>query len=174
VGARKRAIADTKGVRFVLSKTRLMKGACLLALSVALALSAMAGAQAPATGTQVQPGGTQAQTGTQVQTGTQSPGSGQPPHRSGCSLHLEITDEDGKALPKAFVMVHGEHGSNQPLNPDKTGQVKTSLHAGMYDLFISASGFEPQAQILDLRSCKPVDLNLMLKIDSEHSEPEGL
>jgi len=120
-----------------------MKGACLLALSVALALSAMAGAQAPATGTQ-------------VQTGTQSPGSGQPPHRSGCSLHLEITDEDGKALPKAFVMVHGEHGSNQPLNPDKTGQVKTSLHAGMYDLFISASGFEPQAQILDLRSCKPV------------------
>jgi hypothetical protein len=60
------------------------------------------------------------------------------------------------------------------LTPDKTGQVKTNLHAGMYDLFISASGFVPQAQILDLRSCKPVNINLMLTIDSEHSDSEGL
>jgi hypothetical protein len=109
-----------------------------------------------------------------VAAGAQAGNGGQAPaHRSGCSLHLAITDEDGKALPKAFVMVHGEHGSNQPLAPDKAGQVRTNLHAGMYDLFISASGFEPQAQILDLRSCKPVDLNLTLKIDSEHTEPEG-
>jgi len=126
-----------------------MMAASLLALSVA------AGAQVTASG----------------QAGTGGKG---PAHPSGCPLHLEITDEDGKALPKAFVMVHGEHGSNQPLAPDKTGQVRTNLHAGMYDLFISASGFEPQAQILDLRSCKPVDLNLTLKIDSEHTEPEGL
>jgi hypothetical protein len=111
--------------------------------------------------------------GVQAPAGAQAPNSGQPAHRSGCSLHLEITDEDGKALPKAFVLVHGEHGSNQPLTPDKNGQVKTNLHAGMYDLFISASGFVPQAQILDLRSCKPVDVNLMLTIDSEHSEGDG-
>src|SRR3954454_14969256 len=133
---------------FVLTKTHVMMGATLLALSVAV--NAQPAAAAPAAAP------------AQAPVGTQAPAGGQPSaHRSGCSLHLEITDEDGKALPKAFVMVHGEHGSNQPLNPDKTGQVKTSLHAGMYDLFISASGFEPQAQILDLRSCKPVDLNLM-------------
>ena len=92
---------------------------------------------------------------------------------SPCSVHLQITDEDGKALPEAFVLVHGEHGSNQQLAPDKTGQVKTRLHAGMYDLFVSASGFVPQAQLVDLRSCKPIDVNLMLTIDSEHSE-DGL
>ena len=93
---------------------------------------------------------------------------------SPCTLHVHITDEDGKDLPKAFVLIHGEHGVNQQFTPDKTGQVKTSLHAGMYDLFVSAMGFMPQAQIVDLRTCKPVDLNLMLTIDSEHSESGGL
>jgi len=90
-----------------------------------------------------------------------------------CPVHMQVTDEDGKALPEAFVLVHGEHGSNQQLAPDKTGQVKTRLHAGMYDLFVSASGFVPQAQLVDLRSCKPIDVNLMLTIDSEHSD-DGL
>jgi hypothetical protein len=90
-----------------------------------------------------------------------------------CSLHVHVTDEDGKDLPKAFVLVHGEHGSNQQFTPDKTGQVKTSLHAGMYDLFVSAMGFVPQAQIVDLRACKPVDLNLMLTIDSDHADNDG-
>ena len=95
----------------------------------------------------------------------------QPPAKpSGCSFHLAITDEDGKALPKAFVLVHGEHGINQQFTPDKNGQVKASLHAGIYDVFVSAMGFVPQAQILDLRSCKPVNVNLMLTIDSEHSD----
>ena len=89
---------------------------------------------------------------------------------AGCPLHLQITDEDGTALPKAFVLIHGEHGSNQQFTPDKSGQVKASLHSGMYDLFVSASGFVPQAQIVDLRTCKPVELNLMLNLDSEHSE----
>lgn len=92
---------------------------------------------------------------------------------TGCSLHLAVTDEDGKALPKAFVLVHGEHGINQQFTPDKNGQVKTNLHAGMYDLFVSAMGFVPQAQILDLRTCKPAELNLMLTIDSEHSDNDG-
>jgi hypothetical protein len=44
----------------------------------------------------------------------------------------------------------------------------------MYDLFVSASGFVPQAQLLDVRSCKPRDINLMLTIDAEHSEDNGL
>ena len=95
------------------------------------------------------------------------------PKPAGCSVHLAITDEDGKALPKAFVLVHGEHGMNQQFTPDKNGQVKTSLHSGMYDLFVSAMGFVPQAQILDVRTCKPVELNLMLTLDSEHTENDS-
>ena len=102
------------------------------------------------------------------------PAGAQPqPKNPGCPVHLAITDEDGKALPKAFVMVHGEHGSNQQFTPDTNGQVKTNLHAGMYDLFVSAMGFVPQAQIVDLRTCKPLDLNLTLAIDSEHTENDG-
>lgn len=91
-----------------------------------------------------------------------------PPGR--CALHVHITDEDGKDLPKAFALLHGEHGSNQQLSPDKTGQVKINLHSGLYDLFVSAMGFVPQAQIVDLRTCKTVDVNLMLTLDSEHSD----
>ena len=97
-----------------------------------------------------------------------------PAKPSGCALRVHITDEDGTALPKAFVLVHGEHGNNQQFTPDKTGLVKANLHSGMYDLFVSASGFNPQAQIVDLRTCKPVELNLMLTIDSEHSGSDGL
>ena len=92
---------------------------------------------------------------------------------SPCPVHVQITDEDGKALPEAFVLVHGEHGSNQQFTPDKTGQLKVNLHAGMYDLFVSASGFLPQAQLLDVRSCKPRDINLMLTIDSDQSDDNG-
>ena len=72
------------------------------------------------------------------------------------------------------MLVHGEHGSNQQLSPGKNGEVRANLHAGMYDLFVSASGFVPQAQIVDLRSCKPADVNLTLTIDSEHSDGDGL
>jgi uncharacterized membrane protein len=90
-----------------------------------------------------------------------------------CSLHLAITDEDGKPLPKAFVLVHGEHGINQQFTPDTNGQVKANLHAGMYDLFVSAMGFNPQAQIVDVRSCKPLDLNLTLTIDSDHADGDN-
>ena len=95
------------------------------------------------------------------------------PKAPGCSLHLAITDEDGKPLPKAFVMVHGEQGMNQQFTLDRDGQVKASLHAGMYDLFVSAMGFNPQAQIVDLRTCKPLDVNLMLTLDSEHTDKDG-
>lgn len=96
------------------------------------------------------------------------------PKPAACALHVHITDEDGTALPKAFVLVHGEHGNNQQFTLDKNGQVKANLHSGMYDLFVSAMGFNPQAQIVDLRTCKPLDLNLMLTIDSEHSGSDGL
>src|SRR5438067_13502266 len=109
-----------KEVKFVLCGMRVMTAACLLALGVS------AGGQAPAGG--------------QPRAGAQAPA-----HRSGCSLHLEITEEDGKALPKAHVILHGEHGTNRELSPDKNGEARANLHAGMYELFGSAAGIVPQA-----------------------------
>jgi uncharacterized membrane protein len=87
-----------------------------------------------------------------------------------CPLHVQITDEDGTALPKAFVFIHNERGTNQQATPDRTGQVKASLRPGLYDLFVAAPGFVPTAQIVDLRSCKPQNLNLMMALDAEHTE----
>ena len=86
---------------------------------------------------------------------------------------MQITDEDGKALPKTFVFLHNERGTNQQVTPDRDGLAKINLRAGMYDLFVSATGFVPQAQIVDLRTCKPLDLNITLAIDSDHAEENG-
>ena len=97
-----------------------------------------------------------------------------PPERAtACALHVTITDEDGTPLPKAFVFIHNERGANQQATPDKTGQFKLSLHSGLYDMFISAIGFLPQAQIVDLRTCKPANINLMMTIDSEHTNNDN-
>ena len=95
------------------------------------------------------------------------------PERPACALHGQITDEDGGPLPKAFVFLHGDRGAkvNQQVAVDRHGEFKINLHAGLYNLFVSSSGFAPVAQVLDLRSCKPVNVNLMLTIDAEH--PEG-
>ena len=94
-------------------------------------------------------------------------------HPQGCSLRVQVTDEDGTALPKAFVYVHNERGTNQQATPDRTGQVKTNLRPGLYDLFVAAPGFTPVAQIVDLRSCKPQSLNLMLTLDPDHGEGDS-
>jgi hypothetical protein len=99
-----------------------------------------------------------------------SAGAQLPPNKSVCSLHVQITDEDGKALPKAFVYLHNERGTNQQVTPDRNAQFKMNLRLGLYDLFVSAPGFVPQAHVVDLRACKPVDLNLMLTIDTEHTD----
>jgi uncharacterized membrane protein len=105
---------------------------------------------------------------------TVSAGAQAAPGRSTCSLQVRVTDEDGKPLPKAFVFVHDERGTNQQSTPDHAGQVKLSLRSGLYDLFISAIGFLPQAQIIDVRTCKPATINITLSIDSEHADKEGL
>jgi hypothetical protein len=99
------------------------------------------------------------------------PMSGAQPAPAGqaCPLHVQVTDEDGTALPKAFVLVHNERGTNQQATPDREGQVKMSLRSGLYDLFVAAPGFTPVAQVVDLRTCKPQNVNLMMTLDAEHS-----
>ena len=91
------------------------------------------------------------------------------PQRPACSLHVQITDEDGAPIEKAFVLIHNESGakSDQQMAPDRRGKFKTNLHSGIYALFVSSAGFMPVAQVVDLRSCKPLEINLMLTIDAE-------
>jgi hypothetical protein len=89
-----------------------------------------------------------------------------------CALHAQITDEDGGAIARAYVLIHSDYGTklNQQVNLDPTGKLKISLRRGLYSLFVSSPGFVPIAQIVDLRSCKPLNLNLMMLIDSDHME----
>jgi hypothetical protein len=58
------------------------------------------------------------------------------------------------------------------VNLDPSGKFKISLRRGLYSLFVSSPGFVPIAEILDFRSCKPLNLNLMLTIDPDHVETD--
>ena len=103
---------------------------------------------------------------------TQNAGAQQAPKVRTCSLHVQVTDEDGGMVDRAFVLIHSDTGVklSQQLVLDQTGQTKIALRPQLYDLFVSSAGFAPVAQIVDLRSCKPLDINLMLVLDSEHGE----
>jgi len=91
-----------------------------------------------------------------------------------CVLHAQITDEDGGAITRAFVLIHSDYGTklNQQINLDPSGKFKITLRRGVYSLFISSPGFVPVAESLDFRSCKPLNLNLMLTIDPDHTETD--
>jgi hypothetical protein len=91
-----------------------------------------------------------------------------------CALHGQITDEDGGAIARAFVFIHSDYGAklNQQVNLDPEGKFKVSLRRGLYSLFVSSPGFVPVAETLDFRSCKPLNLNLMLTIDPDHTEAD--
>ena len=91
-----------------------------------------------------------------------------------CALHAQITDEDGGAITRAFILIHSDYGTklNQQVNLDSSGKFKIALRRGLYSLFVSSPGFAPLAQILDFRSCKPLNLNLMLTIDPDHTETD--
>jgi hypothetical protein len=91
-----------------------------------------------------------------------------------CALHAQITDEDGGPITRAFVFIHSDYGTklNQQVNLDPGGKFKVSLHRGLYSLFVSSPGYVPVAETLDFRSCKPLNLNLMLTIDPDHTETD--
>jgi hypothetical protein len=91
-----------------------------------------------------------------------------------CALHAQITDEDGGPITRAFVLIHSDYGTklNQQVSLDSSGKFKLALRRGVYSLFVSSPGFAPVAQILDFRSCKPLNLNLMMTIDPDHTETD--
>ncbi len=92
-----------------------------------------------------------------------------------CSLHVSVTDEDGAPINKAFALIHSDRGAKVSQQPvlDASGKFRLNLRPNLYSLFISSAGFVPVAQILDLRACKPVNINLMLTIDTEHMENDN-
>ena len=98
----------------------------------------------------------------------------QSPSAPSCPLHAQITDEDGGAITHAFVLIHSDYGTkfNQQVNLDSSGKFKIALRRGVYSLFVSSPGFVPLAEIVNFRSCKPVNLNLMMTIDADRPETD--
>lgn len=91
-----------------------------------------------------------------------------------CTVHGRITDEDGGVIAKVYALLHSDaRALNQTVVVDASGKFKVTLRAGLYDLFVSSPGLLPQAQVVDLRGCKPVELNLMMPLDAEHAAPDG-
>ena len=106
--------------------------------------------------------------------GTLLASAAQPPPAPSCPLHAQITDEDGGAITRAFILIHSDYGTklNQQVNLDPAGKFKIALRRGVYSLFVSSPGFAPLAEIVDLRSCKPLNLNLMMTIDPDRPETD--
>ena len=98
----------------------------------------------------------------------------QSPPPPSCTLHAQITDEDGGSITHAFVLIHSDYGTkfNQQVNLDSSGNFKIALRRGVYSLFVSSPGFAPLAEIVDLRSCKPLNLNLMMTINPDRPETD--
>jgi hypothetical protein len=98
------------------------------------------------------------------------PGSGCAPHHA-CTLHAVVTDEDGATIHGIFAVVRAKRpvAAPQPVPISPTGAFRVTLAPALYDLFVTAAGFQPLSEVVDLRSCQPVDLNLMLLLDSEHA-----
>lgn len=94
---------------------------------------------------------------------TATAASQRPPSHRTCSLQASITDEDGNPI-RAYAMVRTKHApaANLSLPVSTSGQIRATLEPTFYDLFVSAPGFQPLAQTLDLRSCHASPLNLTL------------
>jgi hypothetical protein len=121
----------------------------LLALALALAPAAHAQAQGPA------------------QAPSQSPAS-----PITCSFHGRIADPLGAAIDRAFVLVYSARREkiDRQAALSKNGEFSLQLEPGLYDLFVASPGFVPLAKIVDLRSCKPVELKVKMRVDIEHLE----
>jgi hypothetical protein len=94
---------------------------------------------------------------------------GAPP--DSCSLRVRITDASGAAISSGFVLVHNEWAKTTREGPvSEQGEAALQLPPGLYDLFVGSKLFLPVARIVNLRSCKPVDVEVKLQLDPDHPE----
>ena len=102
-----------------------------------------------------------------------SPASAQAPAPPAtCTFHGHISDSLGAAIFRGFFLVHSYRwaDSEQHLKLNDSGEFEVQLKPGLYDFFVSSPGFIPFTKEIDLRTCKPVDLKVKLKVDLEHLE----
>ena len=88
-----------------------------------------------------------------------------------CNVHGRIADPPGAATNRAFVLVHSSAWSTtQQVTLTDNAEFSLELKPGLYALFADAVGFVPIAKIIDMRSCKPVTLNIKMQVDLAHMD----
>jgi hypothetical protein len=92
------------------------------------------------------------------------------PSPANCAFHARIVDAAGFAIGDAFVIVHssGTPGYTLKLSPTEESEYDAQLKPAIYYLFISSTGFVPLAKVVDLRRCKPLNLEVKMVIDHDH------
>jgi len=89
-----------------------------------------------------------------------------------CSFHGRISDTVGAAINRAFVLVYSDRLEkvSRQVSLNEYAEFAVELEPGLYDLFTASPGFVPVAKIINIRTCKPVDLKLKMQVDMEHME----
>jgi Carboxypeptidase regulatory-like domain len=89
-----------------------------------------------------------------------------------CAFTGRIADPLGAAIARAYILVHSDRWLrvNHVIAVNENGEFRAQLGPGLYDFFVGSPGFMPFAREIDLRSCKPVTLNVKMKVDIEHLE----
>lgn len=95
----------------------------------------------------------------------------QSPPPASCSLSVRILDFSGARLSSGFVLVHDEWAKvTREVPVNEHGEASTQLPRGLYDLFVASKLFLPVARLVNLRPCKPVEIEVKLLMDPDHPE----
>ena len=89
-----------------------------------------------------------------------------------CAVRGRITDPMDAAINRAFVLVHSDAWVKitQQVTLTDNGEFSLQLKPGIYAFFADSPGFVPVAKIIDTRSCRTLNLNIKMRVDSEHME----
>ena len=105
---------------------------------------------------------------------------GTPAQGQASTSTIQVTDQLGAVIGKAFVLLHAdalERENPKPFSMDlrtsSEGEAKAELPSGFYDLFVASTGFAPHCEKIRVRHGKPVTVKIVLKLDKLMSNEYG-
>ncbi len=90
------------------------------------------------------------------------------PHTLEGKLTGQVSDATANApIVKAFVLVHQPEGKKDFIVKVSNGKFELSLAPGLYDVFVSASGFAPTCQRIRISAGQSAAFNPRLLAESD-------
>jgi len=81
----------------------------------------------------------------------------------------QVSDAANAPIAKAFVLVHQPEGKKDFIVKVSNGRFELSLPPGLYDVFVSASGFSPSCKRIKISAGRSAVFNPLLQADSGSS-----